>query len=121
MSIDMRKLQRALDMDGGKHSPADVADQIESGDAKLWSDGDSIIVTQIVDYPQVRVLSIWLAVGDMGRVRGLLPAIYEYGRENKCAHAETVCRLGWARVMADDGWKREDKVIVMTRGLYGNG
>jgi len=115
--IDLKKLQRALDMDGNRHTIATVADQIERGVARLWVNGESVVVTQVIDYPNLRALNFWLAAGTLPEVRAMLPEIYEYGRREGCTQAESTCRKGWARVMEDDGWKRADKVVVMTRAL----
>lgn len=115
--IDFKKLERALELDGGKHTVQDVADMIERGDAKLWVNGDSLVITQVVSYPQDRTLNFWIASGDLDEVRAMLPQIYEYGYAMGCSHAETTCRRGWARVMANDGWQEAKKLVVMRRSL----
>jgi hypothetical protein len=111
--LDLHKLSRALGMDQHKYTPGDVADAISAGTAKMWSDEGTIVVAQIHDYPQARVLYIWLVVGEMALVEKLAPAVYEYGREQGCDYAETLALRGWERTPAGKGWTVDHKVRIM--------
>jgi hypothetical protein len=111
--LDLHKLSRALGVDQHKYTPGDVADAISAGTAKMWSDEGTIVVAQIHDYPRARVLNIWLVVGEMALAEKLMPAVYEYGREQGCDYAETLARRGWERTPAGKGWTVDHKVRIM--------
>lgn len=109
-------LSRALSY-AGTHHPADVAEGVASGRFQQWGDGDSVIVTEIIDTPRRRTLRFFLAEGSMPEIRAMIPAILDWGRMHGCSHASLVGRKGWARVpwMLADGWV--EKHIVMEREL----
>lgn len=97
-------LSRALELGGGTHTLTDVLDQIEAGEAQLWRDGDSAIVTEIVIYPRKKVLHFWLVAGELETVIRLSRLAMEWGKGEGCESATGTGRRGWVRALAKEGW-----------------
>lgn len=97
-------LEIALAHGGDTHSVEDVLQQIERGDARLWLGEDALIVTEIHDYPQRKVLHFWLATGEIASVVALSNTILAEGKKMGCAQATLAGRKGWERVLGADGW-----------------
>ena len=95
---------KALAHGGGTHSVEDVLDQIERGDAQLWTEQDALIVTEIHDYPQKKVLHFWLATGEIASVVSLSNHILAEGKKMGCDQATLAGRKGWERVLGSAGW-----------------
>lgn len=112
----IEKLERALEMGGGTHTVEDVVSQLDEGHAQLWlGDGDAVIVTQINDNPQVKVLHFWLAAGELQQVVELSEQVLEWGRSVGCERATLSGRRGWVRALADHGWS--EQLTVMGREI----
>lgn len=100
------QLQEALDLAGGTHSLDDVRSMIESGEAQLWERGDAVLITQIDDYPQKRVLTIWLAAGKLEDVLAAVPVLEEMlSAELGVEQVTVVGRRGWAKFADGMGYK----------------
>ncbi len=100
------KLEKALAL-ANTHTLADVVDALRSGSARIWHDGESVVVTEIVDYPRCRVLRFWLAAGHMDSVREMARDAEANGREQGCTRALFTGRRGWKRspLVSEDGWR----------------
>lgn len=99
-------LQDALDHGGNTHNLQDVALAILNEDAQLWVGREAILVTQIIDHPQVRMITSWLGGGDLDElVNELRPRAEEFGRANGCTRSALLSRDGWIRALRDEGYK----------------
>ena len=47
------------------HTLDDVKEAIDAGRAELWPLNHSALVTEVVEYPQRKVLRVWLAGGNL--------------------------------------------------------
>lgn len=106
-----RRLMRALDVAGKTHGPEDVARAVSEGRMQAWTAGDSLVVTEVLEFPKAKALNVFLAVGNLDEVMSLQPAIEAFGREHGCKVMRMEGRKGWARVLPDYGWKADKKVI----------
>ena len=111
-----RRLMRALDVAGKTHGPDDVARAVDEGRMQAWTAGDSLVVTEVLNYPQARALNVFLAVGNLDEVLSLLPDLEAFGREHGCEKMRMEGRKGWARVLPSHGWK-ENKLVIYERTL----
>ena len=92
----------AVDMAGGTHTERDVIDFLFAGRCVLWANGESGVLCEIEDYPQMRVCRYWAAGGSL---EGLLPmqeAIEAWARAQGCQRMEILGRAGWARQLGYD-------------------
>jgi hypothetical protein len=112
-----RRLKKALKIGGGTHTPADIAALIEEGKMQAWVNGDSLVVTEIANYPQVSAVNIVIAVGSLSEVMAMQPLIEEFGRLHGCAVMRMQGRRGWERVLPHHGWKA-NPTVVFERTLH---
>jgi hypothetical protein len=100
-----RKLQRALDFQGGLYSLNDIRERVEDRRMQSWDHNHSWAVTQISIYPQKRILEIVAAVGDLGDCRILHGRILAFAKEMGVDLVAAYGRRGWARDAERNGWK----------------
>jgi len=109
------KLAEALEYASGTYTIKDVLDAIECGKMQLWveeGDEDSLIVTEIHQYPRRRALQFFLAAGTLDGVKALRDRALAWGKEEGCDMALAVARFGWERTLMspDEGWSVKTKV-----------
>lgn len=98
-------LAEALERGGNTHSLEDVLYQIMSGDAQIWTNESACIVTEVLQFPEKRVLHFWLATGEFEAVRRLgNEVVIPWGRSVGCDHATITGRKGWERALREEGW-----------------
>ena len=100
-----RKLERALDYQGGLFALSDILERISNGTMQSWVEGNSWAVTQISVYPRRRMLEIVAAVGDLGDCRILHGRILKFANEMNVDLVAAYGRRGWARDADRNGWK----------------
>lgn len=111
-----KRLERALGVAGNTHTPDDVSAAIGRGRMQAWTRGDSLVVTEIMQFPRCNVLNVFLAVGNLDEVLSLIPDLEDFAREHGCKAIRMQGRRGWARVLPSYGWK-EDKQVIFERAL----
>jgi hypothetical protein len=104
----VRRFEKALAQGGGTHSIADVLDRIGEGKAVCWTNGDSVVVTEVIVSPRVRALNYWLICGNLYECAELQPAIDAWGVSERCSIATATGRMGWLRLShtpLGSGWQ----------------
>jgi hypothetical protein len=104
-------IERALAWEKtGRYLPADVLEILLRGDAKLWVswDGETVeaaIVTQVIDYPRLRELRVWLVGGRNMKawVHEAQDILERFAKEYRCAVVSSGGRKGWLR--ASSGYR----------------
>jgi hypothetical protein len=71
----------------------------QAGDAQFWPFHDSAIVTEIVSYPNRRILRFWLAGGNLKTLLRAEPEIVEWSKQYACKGVEINGRKGWEKVL----------------------
>lgn len=94
-------IEAALAYSGDTHSLVDVVDAIKDGSAQFFPLENSVIVTEVVDYPQKAVCRIWLAGGEMDELVEAEKSIVEWARSHGCSGMEIIGRKGWERQLKD--------------------
>ncbi len=109
-------LARALEYTGGTHTLDDVWEGVLDGRFQLWTGPGSIVVTELLAYPQCRTLHFFLAAGKMEELTAMYPAILEWGKALGCSKASLAGRPGWTRgFLQREGWRASH--LVMTKEL----
>jgi hypothetical protein len=90
-----------------------VEREIRAGRAILWPMKRSACVTQIHEYPNGRVLRIWLAGGELDELMLYLSSADSYARWQGCKAVELEGRPGWERVLTGYTKRR----VVLTKEL----
>lgn len=95
-------LEAACEHAGGLYDLTYVAHAIADGEAHFWPGERSAVVTTFWHYPGRKVLSYWLAGGDIDELlQDMQPVIEQWAREQGCTDIALAGRRGWARVMPD--------------------
>jgi hypothetical protein len=99
------RLSKALEVGGGTHTIADVADIVRAGKAKLFENDGGVIVAEINSFPQLKTVSFWLIAGELRACLALEHEVLPWGIENGATVATACGRRGWGRVAAPTGWR----------------
>lgn len=94
----VRRFEKALAQGGGTHTLPDVLDRIGQGKAVCWTNGDSVVITEVLVFPQKRVCNFWIVSGDLYECAELQPSIDEWARSEGCTVATAIGRMGWLRL-----------------------
>ena len=104
----MRRFERALAQGGNTHTVGDVLDRIRNKLAVCWPHGDSVIVTEVIAAPRVKMLNYWVVCGDLHECAEMQPAIDAWGISEGCSIAIATGRMGWLR-LNQQGFDRQWK------------
>jgi hypothetical protein len=110
-------LLKTLEYSDGKYLPEDIYQSIKNNDMQLWVVYDktgllSFCITQILNYPQKKILSLPFVGGkEMFRWLNLTEIIKEFAREKKCDFAEGYARDGWLKVLKPLGFEKSYSII----------
>lgn len=98
-------IANALDYAEGTHTLDDVRDMIAAGRVHLWPAEKSVVLTEFVEFPQMRTCNFWLAAGDMAELAEMEKTISPWAKAHGCARVTIHGRKGWAKTfLADRGY-----------------
>jgi len=89
-------LEPALEYDN-TYNIQDVADCISDGSMQLWPTNNSAVVTQVQNFPRMKVLHIFLAGGNLDELETLTPHIQKFAEDMGCRKITLTGRKGWSR------------------------
>lgn len=95
----------ALEYSRGTHTVEDVEHGILSGRFHLWPAARGCLVTEFIEYPQKRVLNVFLGGGELDQLTDMHDAVEAFARAAGCKAVLIQGRRGWARVWRDQGFK----------------
>jgi hypothetical protein len=102
-------LQQALVHARGTHEVEDVLKALAEDRLQLWVGEASVAVSEILSFPRLRALNVFLAAGKMSELRACLPGMEAYARGKGCSRLMFAGRLddhdgrksGWEKFMPD--------------------
>ena len=103
----------------GEMEPDDYIEPLTHGDMQLWvvvenKHVNAALVTQIIPYPQKRILRLISLAGDNFQdIKDFLEMVEVFALKNGCTALEMWGRKGWKKLLSD--WK--DSYIVYTKDL----
>lgn len=99
-------IQAALRYAQGSPTFDDVVAAVAAGEMQFWPGISSAIITEIIAYPQYRVLNFFLAGGNRTELEEMYPPIERWGVAKGCARAAMLGRKGWDRTFLTqkEGW-----------------
>lgn len=110
------QIEAALGYAGGTHTFEDIRAAVEAGSLQYWPGPNSAILTEIIQYPQKRVLNFFLAGGNAAEIETMYPEVEAWGRARGCTGAAFTGRKGWERTfLKHRGW--EPKLVVFEKDL----
>jgi len=109
-------VENALHYSGGTHAVEDIFKGVLVGEFQIWTGPDSIIISEILEYPQLRALNFFLAGGHMDEIQEMEKTVVEWARSQGCSRATVAGRDGWSRTfLRERGY--EPKWHVMSREI----
>jgi hypothetical protein len=106
-----RRLARALRVGGSVYGPQDILKAVEEGRMQSWTKNESLVVTELMTFPQASALNVVLAVGELDDVMSLQQDIKEFGRAQGAKVMRMEGREGWGAVLPEYGWNKVPHVI----------
>jgi len=112
-------LARVVPHTEGELEPDDYIEPLTHGDMQLWvvienKHVNAALVTQIISYPQKRILRLISLAGDnVQEIKDFLEMVEVFALKNGCTALEMWGRKGWKKLLSD--WK--DSYIVYTKDL----
>jgi len=105
-------IQGALDKDDNTHSFIDVVEGVMSGHMQLWAGEKGCAVTEIVCYPNKKVLHVFLAGGKLKEITDMHEDAVKWAKAQGCVGMTIVGRKGWKKVFQNEGWKEKHMVLA---------
>jgi hypothetical protein len=113
----LKRLERALARMGGLFIVHDIISAVRAGRMQMFSEGDSIAVTQISLYPRAKVLDILLVVGKLEELRILHDRLLTFAAEVGASVIQAYGREGWIGDATKRGWKVKARSFVYQKEL----
>lgn len=98
------RLQRALDFAGGIYTQQDIIDAVHAGKMQAWHTPNSLVLSEVLTFPQKTVLNVFAVVGDMDEALSMHDELEAFAREQGCQMMTMTGRKGWTRIMPRWGW-----------------
>jgi metal-responsive CopG/Arc/MetJ family transcriptional regulator len=112
MSRHEEGLQRALDGMGNTHLLKDILAALEDGSMQSFAQGDTWVVTQVIEFPQKRVLEVFLVVGDGADLAALSDTITAFAQFQRCKLIRAYGRPGWLKHAKPLGWCETSRIFL---------
>tara|TARA_R110000751_G_scaffold13143_8_gene44469 strand:- start:1756 stop:2154 length:399 start_codon:yes stop_codon:yes gene_type:complete len=87
----------AMDVLGGTHELPDLIQLIMNGDLTLWISKKSFMLTEVVEYPRLKELNMFLVGGNLEELLEYDDPVTEYAIGQGCARIEGHARPGFGR------------------------
>jgi hypothetical protein len=102
---------------GGLWLVSDILHAVHAGKMQMFSEGDSIAVTQIALYPRAKVLEIILVTGELGALRILHDRLLVFAAEIGANVIQAYGRKGWMADAQKRGWRVKARSFVYQREM----
>lgn len=105
-------LDRAMKFVAGKYDKSDLITSIKNYEMQLWvvHDDDKIVsitITQVINYPRKRVLSVLISAGEELKYWiNCRDILYAFARHQLCHAVEINGRPGWERILKGDEYQK---------------
>lgn len=109
-------IEAALHRGGDMHTLDSIKEDIEEGRKEFWPVVDAAVVTQLIG-PQLHEFNIYLAGGNMERLRDMLPTLEEYGKVQGCKIITIQGRVGWMRTFLVSELKYQPVAVLLGKEL----
>ena len=106
-------IEAALGHSGDTHTFEDIEAGIMTGRFQLWPGKTGCMVTEILVYPQRKVLNIFLAGGNLEQLFDMTNDMRRWAIAQDCDGAMLTGRKGWTRVLKSKGWSEKWTTMMM--------
>jgi len=104
ISLHKDRIESALVYSGGTHTYEDIVRGIEENKYQLWPGLNATVLTEIIVYPQKRIIHCFLAAGDLREIGAIRTWAEEWARREGIDAVTLTGRPGWEKVLANDGY-----------------
>ena len=108
-----KQIEAALAHSGGTHLFEDIVHGVHDGRMQAWVNGETIAITEIIVYPRLKSLHVFLAGGNRKELFQMIDAAWEWGQSIGCTKMTLAGRKGWTKLMGKHGFKQT--LIVMEK------
>jgi len=107
------QLEKALLLAGGTYTLEDIAKHCASGKARAWIEDQSVLIVEVLNFPQQQVANFWIAAGDLETLRRIARRAEAHYKELGCTRAVFTGRPGWLRspLVTEDGWRPSNLLL----------
>ena len=109
-------IESALKKGGDTHDFKDIVDGVISGHMQLWMGTNGCAVTEIIVYPNKKVLHVFLAGGDKGygikQITDMHDDAMAWGKQQGCDGMTVAGRKGWKKVLQSRGWSAQFTTLL---------
>lgn len=96
----------AKEIGGVSHTREDVLEQVQRGDAVIFTTPSSATLVTFIHHPQVKMLNVWAAGGKLREIIGIgLDEIEVFARANEYKYIVGSAREAWGHVLRDKGFE----------------
>jgi len=84
-----------------------------NGRVEFWPGKKCALISQVVQYPQKKMIHVFLAGGDISEIQEMEPHIVEWAKEKGCSALSLTGRPGWTRSFLQDiGYKNTQVQMI---------
>ena len=91
-------IEGALEYSGGTHNYSDIVEAVTSNKMQLWPANDACLVTEVISFPKVKCLNVFLGGGSLKTLKDMHDSIEEYAKMIGCTRISISGRKGCCRV-----------------------
>lgn len=103
---DYRKqIEAALKYSGGTHLFEDVVHAVHDGRMQMWSNGETVAITEVICYPRKKVLHVFIGSGKRKELFEMIDSAWQWGQSIGCSGMTLAGRKGWMKLMGKFGFK----------------
>jgi len=100
-----KMLVEALEHSGGSHTFQNIVDAVQQEVMQFWPMEKSCLVTEVINYPNLKTLHIFLAGGDLEEIKGIDSTLEFLCQEIGADYISLSGRRGWIKALADIGYE----------------
>lgn len=98
------EFEALLEEQGGLYTFDDVMQCLHEGKMQSFAEGNTLVITQVHDFPRKRVLELAYILGDFDALATIEKRVQEYKEEIGAHFVIGTGRMGWLRKNTG-GWK----------------
>lgn len=111
ISVHRGLIESALAYSGGTHGYEDIVRGVAEGRYQFWPGINAMVLTEITQWPQKKVIHCFLAAGDLAEIHAIRTWAEAWARMRGIEAVTVTGRPGWERELARDGYKKRSVVL----------
>lgn len=104
-------IERVLRLHNYSHDFDYIVQRVLSGEFDVYTPAQSLVLCEVVRYPNHSAYSIYLATGELGDLVDALPEIEAYATQLGTKYLALTGRPGWSRVLKSGGWVHDLSIL----------